>query len=106
MTNTNYKIAVIFLSVISVSLLYYSITITDFESSHELNPSRNHYEIPDWVRNNAAWWSEDYISTPEFGYALDYLIREGVIEVFECEGQCNEYAKAIKGIEDFEQPNG
>lgn len=35
--------------------------------------------IPDWVRNNAKWWSQTQISDTDFASALEYLIKEKVI---------------------------
>jgi hypothetical protein len=37
--------------------------------------------IPDWVRNNAGWWSERLISDKEFANGLQYLIVNGIISV-------------------------
>jgi len=37
--------------------------------------------IPDWVRNNAKWWSEQLISDEEFANGLHYLIENGIISV-------------------------
>ena len=38
-------------------------------------------EIPDWVRNNAYWWSQDLISEDEFVNSLKFLLQEGIIEI-------------------------
>jgi hypothetical protein len=38
-------------------------------------------EIPDWIRNNAHWWSQDLISEDEFVNSLQYLIQEGIIDI-------------------------
>ena len=35
--------------------------------------------VPDWVRNNADWWSKDLISEAEFLNAIKYLIEQGII---------------------------
>ena len=37
--------------------------------------------IPDWVRNNAAWWAEGQIDDKAFANGLQYLIKEGIISV-------------------------
>jgi len=45
---------------------------------------RGHFQednIPDWVRNNAHWWSEDLISDTEFSQGLQYLINKKIIWV-------------------------
>ncbi|MCV0399978.1 MAG: peptidase [Nitrosarchaeum sp.] len=39
-----------------------------------LNP-----EIPDWVKNNAKWWSSSTISNSEFIDSIDHLIEQGII---------------------------
>ena len=36
-------------------------------------------DIPDWIRNNAHWWSQDLISDTEFVNSLKFLIQEGII---------------------------
>ena len=37
--------------------------------------------IPEWVKNNAAWWSEDIISEKEFLSGIEYLVNNGIIQV-------------------------
>jgi hypothetical protein len=32
--------------------------------------------IPEWVKNNASWWSERQISQTEFTNALEFLMKE------------------------------
>ena len=36
-------------------------------------------DIPEWVKNNASWWSERLISQTEFTNGLEFLINEGII---------------------------
>jgi len=38
-------------------------------------------QIPDWVKNNAQWWSEDRIGDEEFVRAIEFLINRGAIAV-------------------------
>jgi len=38
--------------------------------------------IPDWIKNNAKWWSSSSISDSEFIDRLEYLIEEGLITVY------------------------
>jgi len=38
--------------------------------------------IPDWIKNNAKWWSSDTVSDSEFIDGLEYLIEEGLITVY------------------------
>ena len=37
--------------------------------------------IPIWVKNNAAWWSEQQISDSDFVAGIEYLIKNGIINV-------------------------
>ena len=37
--------------------------------------------IPDWIKNNAKWWSSDIVSDTEFVDGLEYLIEQGLITV-------------------------
>jgi len=40
-------------------------------------------EIPEWIKNNAGWWSEDLITEKEFIDGLQWLISNGIIQVTE-----------------------
>jgi len=38
-------------------------------------------KIPTWIQDTVVWWSEGTISDDEFLTAIEFLIKEGVIEV-------------------------
>ena len=38
-------------------------------------------EIPDWIRNNAKWWSTSQISDKDFVKGLEYLVQKGILRV-------------------------
>ena len=38
-------------------------------------------KIPQWIRNNAKWWSNEQISTNDFITGIQYLIQRGIIVV-------------------------
>ena len=38
-------------------------------------------KVPDWVKYNAGWWESHFISDNEFVNALEFLIKEGIIQV-------------------------
>ena len=40
-------------------------------------------DIPDWIKHNAGWWSDDLITEKEFIDAIQWLISNGVIQVIE-----------------------
>ena len=37
--------------------------------------------IPDWIRNNAGWWSEGTISDKEFVGGIEYMVKNGIIVI-------------------------
>jgi len=37
--------------------------------------------IPKWIKNNAAWWSEQQISDSDFVSGIEYLIKNKIINV-------------------------
>ncbi len=37
--------------------------------------------IPDWVKNNAGWWSDGQIDDSSFASGIEYMIKEGIIQV-------------------------
>jgi len=37
--------------------------------------------LPNWVKNNAAWWADGLVSDQEFVQAIEWLIDEGVMSV-------------------------
>jgi len=37
--------------------------------------------IPDWVRNNAAWWADGEIDDKTFANGIEFMIKEGIIVV-------------------------
>ena len=38
-------------------------------------------KVPDWVKNNAGWWASALINDNEFVNAIEFLIKEGIIQV-------------------------
>lgn len=38
-------------------------------------------QIPDWIRNNAKWWSTNQITDTDFAKGLEFLIKEGIIKI-------------------------
>ena len=37
--------------------------------------------VPEWVKNTAGWWATDAISETEFVNAVEFLIKENIIQV-------------------------
>jgi len=55
-----------------------SVLITGF--SKDWQPLKE-IAIPDWVRNNAAWWSEGKILDSDFASGIEFMIKAGIIKV-------------------------
>ena len=37
--------------------------------------------VPSWIKNNAGWWAEDTIDDDSFIQGIQFLIKEGIIEI-------------------------
>ncbi|EGP94509.1 hypothetical protein [Nitrosarchaeum koreense] len=42
---------------------------------------KNYISIPEWIRNNAKWWSEEQIDDNAFVQGIQYLIKEGIMKI-------------------------
>jgi len=51
------------------------IVIPDLGQSEEVSTQ----QIPEWIKNNARWWSDKQISDGEFANGLEYMVRNGII---------------------------
>jgi len=58
-------------------------SVIEIIGTHTLNPfiSNTEIKIPDWVKNNAGWWSTDLIEDTEFVSGIQYLIKEGIMTI-------------------------
>ena len=43
--------------------------------------NQNEISIPDWIRNNALWWSEEKINDYTFIQGIEYLIKNEIIVI-------------------------
>jgi len=62
---------------IAITLVYTVIVL----SGIILIPNAFAENVPDWVKNTAGWWAEDVISETEFVNAIEYLVKENIIQV-------------------------
>ncbi len=44
-------------------------------------PEQKSISIPDWVQNNAGWWAEGLIGDSDFASGIEFMIKEGIIQV-------------------------
>ena len=59
-------------------------------------------EIPLWIKNTAKFWAENDISDTEFINALQYLVKEGILEIPSDEPESNEYPNVSEDKEFIE----
>jgi hypothetical protein len=45
------------------------------------NPSPDPKIVPEWVKNNAKWWSDGQIDDVAFTQAIQYLIAQDIVEI-------------------------
>jgi len=43
-----------------------------------ISPSKS---VPDWIKNNASWWSDNLIDDTDFINGLQYLIEHKIIKI-------------------------
>ena len=55
--------------------------IPDIESLTESEETDQAITIPDWIRNNAEWWAQGAIGDNDFVSGIQYLIKEGIIQI-------------------------
>ena len=58
------------LTIAIIGVVGFSITASAADSS-----------IPEWIKNNAKWWSEGTISESEYVTSLEFLITQGIIQI-------------------------
>ena len=49
--------------------------------SFSLTASAANTSVPDWVKNNAKWWSEGSITETDYIKSLEFLITQGIIQI-------------------------
>jgi len=46
-----------------------------------ITASATNTSVPDWVKNNAKWWSEGSITETDYIKSLEFLITQGIIQI-------------------------
>ncbi|MCZ6583194.1 MAG: peptidase, partial [Thaumarchaeota archaeon] len=44
-------------------------------------PTEGGLDIPNWVKNNAGWWSNGQIGDTDFVSGIQYLINKGIMKI-------------------------
>ena len=48
---------------------------------NHITHENNDISIPEWIRNNAAWWSDGQIDDSSFVQGIQYLIKEKIMKI-------------------------
>lgn len=51
------------------------------ELYEKLIPNSQRVVLPDWIRNNAKWWSDGIISDKDFVSGIEFMIKNEIIQV-------------------------
>ena len=54
-----------------------------------MTPSVSAEQVPDWVKNTAGWWATDSISETEFIGAIEFLIKEEIMQIDASQSDAN-----------------
>ena len=59
-------------------------------------------QIPDWIRNNAKWWSDGQIGDSDFTNGIQFMIKENIISIPDLPEQASE---TTEGVPDWVRNN-
>ena len=62
-------------------LITLDVTIVKNIQSSSSQPSGNSPEIPEWIKNNAAWWADGQIDDNSFVTGIQYLINQKIMMI-------------------------
>lgn len=55
------------------------------------------YEIPGWVKSNAEWWAQDQIDDNTFVSGIEFLVKEGIIQIPKTTNVSSQSSEGIPG---------
>ena len=56
-------------------------TTSSFKPTPSMSTPSQSVNIPDWVKNNAKWWSNGEIDDNTFASGIEFMIKQGIISV-------------------------
>ena len=65
-----------------VIVFAFGITLSSIMAS-----AQEDYNIPAWIKNNAAWWSQGQIDDASFVNGIKYMIENGIMEITQGDNQ-------------------
>jgi len=70
-------------------------TLGNVEVKPQPEQSESKATIPDWIRNNAKWWSEGQIGDSDFTSGIQFMIKENIISIPDLPEQASETAEDV-----------
>jgi len=61
----------------------------------EEQPTEPEPKIPNWIRNNAKWWSDGQIDDSDFTSGIQFMIKENIILIPDLPKQTTETAEGV-----------
>jgi len=58
-------------------------------------PKIEEAKIPDWIRNNAKWWSEGQIGDSDFTSGIQFMIKENIMVIPDLPEQTSETTQSV-----------
>lgn len=52
-----------------------------YTPTQKSNETKQITSIPEWIKNNAKWWSLTQISDQDFAKGIEYLVQRGIIQI-------------------------
>jgi len=62
-------------------------------------------ELPDWIKNNAAWWSAGMIKDSDFGSGIEFMIKEKLVQIPLVESEEEKSSFSVGAIPDWVKLN-
>ncbi len=70
-------------------------TLGKLEVKPQPEQSESKATIPDWIRNNAKWWSEGQIEDSDFVSGIQFMIKENIMVIPDLPEQTSETTQGV-----------
>lgn len=55
--------------------------------------------FPEWIKNNAKWWSEDQVDDRTFVNGIGFLIKENIVDIDDLSEQTSYPVEKKSGLD-------
>jgi len=66
-----------------------------FINSGQILMNKVEFTIPQWIKNNAAWWTDGHVRDSIFTNGIQYMIKENIISIPDLPEQASETTKDV-----------